>query len=638
VPIMKDGLKAAKSEIFMIDEVRPDGRVPGLQNPPQILIFIDENKARQEHMDFEYDSMQGTWKTKGINGVIRPWFFQKVVDMRPGRSKGNVLFQSKEDPVMQANIIRDAQRPAYLIHATFWENVHGILENGIVPVANPSSSSRQPFKDLLQGAENHVYTSIAGVKDTVDETQDASVLNHQICIVPARSPHLLPAEPFALPEDGHEGLSFELDREVVGLEKTPDAFFVIDAHKAEELGIPLDMVQCPDREDHVYVQGPVPKEVLAGVHPNDPMDIPENLKASIVDPHTFEEIPVIDLSLDKDVLVEKFRFACEVVGFMQIVGHEVSEDLQREHMELQKKFFELPEKIKQRLAINDESPVRGYFGRGGEDLDQVLQDSVDAAGGQKIGRQTRKDNKEALDTNGVPWSEPQGGYVAGVFGKPSQLPSEQELAGFRAVLEKYSAEMFRLSRTILSYMALVLSKPPDFFDQFLTRPVATHRLLHYWPITDFSSQIGVGEHTDYGLLTVLKQDNVGGLQVLNARDKLWVHCCPVQNAFVVNIGDMLARWTAHRFKSTVHRVVNVSAADRYSVPYFLEPNMDCVIVPGALDAAEDPGDEAPASPMSQHRRRCRLRQVWRRASMTGEAATAEDILERFYRASGQLKT
>jgi len=478
-----------------------------------------------------------------------------------------------------------------------------------------------------------VYTSIAAVDDTVDETRNASVVHHV-----AHSPSRQPAEPPTLPEDEQQGFSFELDKEAVGLEKTPDAFFVIDANKAEELGIPLDLVQCPDREDHVYVQGAVPKEVLAGVRPNDPVAIPEGLKASIVDPHSFEEIPVIDLSLDKDVLVEKFRFACEVVGFMQIVGHEVSEDLQNEHMELQKKFFKLPVEIKQRLALNDESPVRGYFGRGGEDLDQVLQDSVDAAEGQKIKRQTRVDNKEALDTNGVPWSKPKGGHVASVFGKPSQLPSEQELAGFRAILGKYSAEMFRLSRKLLSYMALVLGKPPDFFDQFLTQPVATHRLLHYWPITDFNTQIGVGEHTDYGLLTVLKQDNVGGLQVLNARDQRWVHCCPVPNAFVVNIGDMMARWTAHRFKSTVHRVVNVSPAERYSVPYFLEPNMDCVIVPGALDAAEEPGDEAPASPMSQHRRRCRLRQVWKRARMVGEAATAGDILERFYRASGQLKS
>jgi len=75
--IMEQGLKAAKSDIYMIDEVRTDGRVPGLRDPPEILILIDETKARGERMEFEYDAAQGSWKTKGINGVIRPWFFSK---------------------------------------------------------------------------------------------------------------------------------------------------------------------------------------------------------------------------------------------------------------------------------------------------------------------------------------------------------------------------------------------------------------------------------------------------------------------------------------------------------------------------------------------------------------------------------
>merc|ERR1739848_857646 len=120
------------------------------------------------------------------------------------------------------------------------------------------------------------------------------------------------------------------------------------------------------------------------------------------------------------------------------------------------------------------------------------------------------------------------------------------------------------------------------FEPHLTKPVATNRLLHYYPNTDFSKEIGVGAHTDYGLLTLLKQDNVGGLQVLNARDNYWVHAVPTPGAFVVNLGDMLARWTNHTFKSTVHRVVNLGDLDRYSCPYFLEPNLDSLITPGEL--------------------------------------------------------
>lgn len=109
------------------------------------------------------------------------------------------------------------------------------------------------------------------------------------------------------------------------------------------------------------------------------------------------------------------------------------------------------------------------------------------------------------------------------------------------------------------------------------------------------------------MLTILKQDTVGGLQVLNAKDMQWVHAIPIKNAYVVNIGDMFARWTGHHFKSTIHRVVNLSLAERYSSPYFLEPNLDTVITPGELYKG----------PRSDE-----------------EALSAEMILERYYRGAG----
>merc|ERR1712070_223402 len=235
----------------------------------------------------------------------------------------------------------------------------------------------------------------------------------------------------------------------------------------------------------------------------------------------------------------------------------------------------------------------------------------DAAGKEKIAQQTRKDYKEALDMNGVPWSQPAGGFVAEQFGMPSRFP-EDKLEGFEEVVEEYNAEMIKMSKRLLSYMAQVLGQDADLFEPHLTNPVATHRLLHYWPTENFNTQIGVGEHTDYGLLTILKQDSVGGLQVLNAKDATWVHATPIEGAFVVNLGDMLQRWTGNRFKSTVHRVVNTSNTDRYSVPFFLEPNMDSMIVPGGLLSESD--------------------------ELQGPAKSAEDILESFYRASGQIKS
>mmetsp|Transcript_30818 Transcript_30818/g.57783 ORF Transcript_30818/g.57783 Transcript_30818/m.57783 type:complete len:429 (+) Transcript_30818:74-1360(+) len=348
--------------------------------------------------------------------------------------------------------------------------------------------------------------------------------------------------------------------------------------------------------------------------PKRSLDLPDSLKAKIVDPKSFREVPIIDLSRDEAQLLHDIRYACEDVGFMQVTGHGVPEDLQQKHMELQQQFFALPARVKDRLKLSDESPVRGFFGHGGEDLDQVLEKQVDQANGKDSISKSRKDCKEALDCNGVPWSRPVGGFIAEIFGQPSQLPTEEELPGLRGVLEEYARHMLRLAKRLLELMALVLNKPRDFFEQYLTQPVATHRLLHYWPIKDFSSEIGVGEHTDYGLLTILKQDMVGGLQVLNAKDGCWVHCCPVENAFVINLGDMLSRWTAHRFKSTVHRVVPTSALERYSVPFFLEPDMGTIIQFGGL--CDGPGN-------------------WR--SQPAIEETAEAILERFYRASGQLK-
>jgi len=611
-PIMEQGLKAAKSEIFMIDEVRPDGRVPGLKEAPEILIFIDEVKARSENMEFDYDAKEGTWKTRGIDGVIRPWFFQKVVDQRAGPGRGNVLFQSKEDPLMQANKVPKVVRPKFLLHATYWENVDGILREGIVPAKNPLSNSRRPFKNLLQGAESHIYT-LRGGQSAPKFREDA--LQEQE------------------PKGQAQASTFLVDEDRAGLDRRPDAIFVIDTKKAMDLGIDLELVQSSDREDNIYVRGSVPAEILSSCQPNIPANLPDTLKAKIVDPKSFEDVPIIDLSGDEAGLVEQIRYACEVVGFMQITGHGISEELQAKHMDLQKKFFELPQSVKERLQLCDESPVRGYFGLGGEDLDQVLEKQVDEANGKDTIRKARKDLKEALDCNGVPFARPVGGYIAEIFAQPSQLPAEEELAGFREVLDEYASEMFRLSKRLLALMALALDKPRDFFEQHLTQPVATHRLLHYWPLKDYETEIGVGEHTDYGLLTVLKQDLVGGLQVLNAKDGRWIHCCPVKNAFVINLGDMLSRWTAHRFKSTVHRVVTTSASERYSVPYFLEPNMDTIIQFGGL--CDGPGTQASGASSSEAPPSSGLFSPPPREAAAQD--TAEAILERFYRASGQLK-
>lgn len=124
------------------------------------------------------------------------------------------------------------------------------------------------------------------------------------------------------------------------------------------------------------------------------------------------------------------------------------------------------------------------------------------------------------------------------------------------------------------------------FDEFCTDPVASVRLLHYPPHPSTSDPLlrGAGAHTDFGAITLLLQGDGSGLQVFNRHTKEWLDVPPNKDAYVVNVGDMLERWTNGEYNSTLHRVINTSGTDRYSVPFFYDGNLDCVLKP--LDGSE----------------------------------------------------
>jgi isopenicillin N synthase-like dioxygenase len=167
---------------------------------------------------------------------------------------------------------------------------------------------------------------------------------------------------------------------------------------------------------------------------------------------------------------------------------------------------------------------------------------------------------------------------ANIWPDSRQIPEQQ----FKEPLLAYHEALSKLSSQIMHILARGLT---DFetgvFEEFCEDPIASVRLLHYppHPKSDDSSLVGAGAHTDFGAITLLLQDRQSGLEVFNHQTNEWFDIPPQSDAYVVNIGDMLEAWTSGRYKSNLHRVVNKSGTDRYSVPFFYNGHPDCVIRP-----------------------------------------------------------
>ena len=171
---------------------------------------------------------------------------------------------------------------------------------------------------------------------------------------------------------------------------------------------------------------------------------------------------------------------------------------------------------------------------------------------------------------------------------PNQWPV---LPGFREAVEAYEAAMRGFCMKLLRPMALALDLPGDWFLPHFQKPTTFLRMLHYPPqLADAPDDaFGSAPHTDYGFLTILCQDSAGGLEVRRA-DGTWLAAPPVAGTWVVNVADMLSRWTNKRWQSTPHRVKNLSGGDRFSNPYFFDMDMNSVVacVPSCASAGEPP--------------------------------------------------
>lgn len=274
-------------------------------------------------------------------------------------------------------------------------------------------------------------------------------------------------------------------------------------------------------------------------------------------------LPIIDISglSNADAAAHRavgaqLRTACLDKGFFYIRNHGVSELLVDDVFKEAAAFFALAVEQKAEVDKAKSKCNRGYEPLQGQTLEPGA--PPDLKEGYYIGPEHMPDDPRVL---------------AGMFNHgPNQWPAQRP--SFRPVMMAYLDVMLELSARMMRGIALSLDLPADYFAPYCSDVMATVRLLHYPPQPPQArpGQKGAGAHTDFGGLTLLRQDNVGGLQVWDQASDTWIHAEPVPETFIVNLGDMIARWTNDRYRSTVHRVVNSSGRERYSVPFFYSGN------------------------------------------------------------------
>lgn len=289
-------------------------------------------------------------------------------------------------------------------------------------------------------------------------------------------------------------------------------------------------------------------------------------------------IPIIKISAlirgtkDKYAVATEIGQACRECGFFYIVGHGVDEGLQQRLEQLGRQFFaqDLATKMEIRMSRGGRA-WRGYFPVG----DELTSGRPDLKEGVYFGAELEDDHP--LVKLGVPLHGPN------LF--PSNIP------GFRETVLEYMTAMTELGHKLMTGVALSLGLDESYFaDRYTADPLPLFRIFNYPALHTAEPAWGVGEHTDYGLLTILKQDEAGGLQVKSQSQ--WIDAHPIPGSFICNIGDMLDRLTGGLYCSTPHRVRNLSGRDRLSLPFFFDPNFNAEVSPIEIkDAVIDDRDE-----------------------------------------------
>jgi isopenicillin N synthase-like dioxygenase len=292
-------------------------------------------------------------------------------------------------------------------------------------------------------------------------------------------------------------------------------------------------------------------------------------------------LPLIDVSALLDpgadaaaraVVGRRLDAACRTSGFLLVTGHGVERSLRDELERTTRAFFALPDEVKGEISMPVAGAAwRGWFPVGGE----LTAGEPDMKEGIYFGTELPADDPRVR------------------AGRPLHGPNlfPDEPAELRPTVLRWMEQVCGLGQALLGGIALGLGIEEDWFARHLTaEPTVLFRAFHY-PPGDTDSW-GVGEHTDYGLITLLAQDHHGGLQVRTQGQ--WIDVPADPYVFVVNIGDMLDRMTRGRYRSDPHRVRNLSGQDRVSFPLFLDPSWDARVtpLPDSVFEGEAPPDDA----------------------------------------------
>ncbi len=283
------------------------------------------------------------------------------------------------------------------------------------------------------------------------------------------------------------------------------------------------------------------------------------------------EIPIIDIADlvegASDRTVERIAAgiseACRGRGFFYVANHGIQRDVVAGGFAANRRFHALP--LEEKLKSKRNTWHRGYVAVGGN----VARSSA------RFESVSRPNQVESINIrHEVPADHPD--YKTKALQGPNEWP---DVPGFRTEVERYVEAARSLGLRLLEPMSVAVGESRDYLARFFNPPSTNMRMLHYppGPAVRPEELFGVHPHTDYGFLTILAQDQVGGLQVRRV-DGSWIDAPYIPDTFVLNVGDMLARWTNDEFNSTPHRVVAPAVlTDRCSIAFFFDPNIEAHI-------------------------------------------------------------